>query len=64
MSNNDHLRLVSDVVGDDKQANVRANNPDAICMLKPGAADVHYFLTNLWLATKFSVASASKFPKC
>jgi len=30
-------------VGDDEQANVRANNPDAIRMLKPGTADVHYF---------------------
>jgi len=28
---------LGDVAGDDKQANVRANNPDAIRMLKPGA---------------------------
>ena len=34
---------LGDVAGDDKQANVRANNLDAIHMLKPGTADVHYF---------------------
>jgi len=34
---------LGDVVGDNEQANVRANNPDAIHMLKPGAANVHYF---------------------
>jgi len=34
---------LGDVTGDDKQANVRANNPGAIHMLKPGTADVHYF---------------------
>ena len=34
---------LGDIVGDDKQANVRANNPDAIHMLKPGTANVHYF---------------------
>jgi len=34
---------LGDVAGNDKQANVRANNPDAIHMLKPGTANVHYF---------------------
>ena len=34
---------LGDVAGDDEQASIRANNPDAIHMLKPGAADVHYF---------------------